>query len=244
VADLAPLSARARDLFTLVETGEVHTLEAAARQLSLSRQRVHQLWKRYGITIPKTPKALAVRTARRCRNCGATLLGRYSLCPDCRSVQVTCPSCGQNRATLSRLPVRGDAGREARLRWSRTGQAERWPAAYSGRRRALPRSSGVVAVTCARCQQVRLMRASEAKGRKTGLCLSCYRLRGAKRRPSEVGRHGRRKQVHELRQLISEMVSAGGRAELVPGPNQSIWSLKTAVWRARLVAGRSGGSPG
>jgi hypothetical protein len=81
---------------------------------------------------------------------------------------------------------------------------------------------------------VRFIRASEAKDRKTGLCLTCYRQRGAKRRPSEVER---RRRVRELRQLISEMTSPGGTVELVPGPNQSIWSLKTSVWRGALFLG-------
>jgi hypothetical protein len=43
--------------------------------------------------------------------------------------------------------------------------------------------------------------------------------------------------VRELRQLINEMSSTGGTAELASGPNQSIWSLKTSVWRGALLLG-------
>jgi hypothetical protein len=213
--------------------------------------------KRYGIKIPKLPKPLKQNPAAHCEKCGAVVAGRRFLCPHCRTVHVTCPVCARTRevtpdnATRLRTRLCRDCWRRAtaeeklayggRLPGRRSG---RRPPAPGRRRIALKKSSGGVAVACAHCKQVRFMRASEAEDRKTGLCLSCYRLRGAKSRPSEVGRHGRRKRVQEIRQLISEMVSAGGRAELVPGPNQSIWSLKTAVWRARLVAGRSGGSLG
>jgi hypothetical protein len=78
------------------------------------------------------------------------------------------------------------------------------------------------------------MRPSEAKERKTGLCLTCYRLRGAKSRPSEVGR---RKRVQEIRKLIRETISVGGTVELVPGVNESIWSVKTSIWRGALSLG-------
>jgi hypothetical protein len=37
--------------------------------------------------------------------------------------------------------------------------------------------------------------------------------------------------------MISEMTSAGGTAELVPGMNESIWSVKTSVWRGALLLG-------
>jgi hypothetical protein len=42
--------------------------------------------------------------------------------------------------------------------------------------------------------------------------------------------------VQEIRKLITEMTFPGGMATLLP-VNQSIWSLKTTVWRAALLLG-------
>jgi hypothetical protein len=36
---------------------------------------------------------------------------------------------------------------------------------------------------------------------------------------------------------MSEMTSPGATVELVPGLNESIWSLKTTVWRGALLLG-------
>jgi hypothetical protein len=41
--------------------------------------------------------------------------------------------------------------------------------------------------------------------------------------------------VQDFRQLINETTSSGGTAELMPGLNRSIWSLKTTVWRGALL---------
>ena len=92
-------TARGLQLIELVRTGEVHTLREAGERLGLTRQRVHQLAKRYGVTLPKLPIVPKPRPEVACDRCGSP--GRLRLCVRCRAsiwVQLVCPRCGYARS--------------------------------------------------------------------------------------------------------------------------------------------------
>jgi YD repeat-containing protein len=175
-------------LMRLIEDGKVTSQSDAARQLGVSRQRVHQI-------LAKEGSDFARRVDRpSCRQCGRRLAhpnGRSAsdgLCKMCRPPQrvvLTCPDCGAVREAPSsilktmksercvtcsrRRAVRLAIAGAARARLERP----RWWFLPTTQSRPRPRQR--LALSCLKCGQEREVVRFRARYWRTGLCVSCFR---------------------------------------------------------------------
>lgn len=101
---LGQAGAKARELVPLLQQGGIESLAEAARRLGVSRQRVHQLKKKYELRSQPLQHEPAPAALKHCRNCNEGFVPdlahpRTLLCPSCWTAKysLTCPSCGRSR---------------------------------------------------------------------------------------------------------------------------------------------------
>jgi hypothetical protein len=161
-------SLRERRMLDLIKSGRVHTFREAGEQLGVSRQRVHQVAKQYGVSLPK-PLARQVlpRVVSRprpsfdlfCIECGKKLAStsgssrghRTGLCRDCWRTS----SPAQKSQLGDRRPLEGLKDTEVR------------------RREGL----ALISVFCPDCGRERWKPPYVAARSATGLCITCFNAR-------------------------------------------------------------------
>lgn len=166
-----PASTLAR-LVALVREGEAKTQVEAAEKLGVSKQRIHQLVKEYGLSLKRPPLTVPVV----CCVCGrpfqrsASSPDAGSACFTCLHPRLvfTCRQCGR-----SRLLRKGDYDRQKSSLcgscWRR-GLGQHWKREHALRGPPAKR----VTLVCSSYGKERLVKESDARRKKTGLCFDCW----------------------------------------------------------------------